>query len=56
MFTLETTTSAPKFMFVGHTIHQDYFSFLEYSKMFNGNVRTTARVVVCPLDAEDVSK
>ncbi|XP_006461325.1 hypothetical protein AGABI2DRAFT_185602 [Agaricus bisporus var. bisporus H97] len=31
-------------------------SFLEYSTIFNGNVITTAKAVVCPLDAEDVSK
>jgi hypothetical protein len=31
-------------------------SFADYSSIFNGNVFTTAKAVVCPLDAEDVSK
>ncbi|KAF5321271.1 hypothetical protein D9619_001611 [Psilocybe cf. subviscida] len=31
-------------------------SFADYSGMFNGNVVTPAKAVVCPLDAEDVSK
>ncbi|KAF9443992.1 hypothetical protein P691DRAFT_839285 [Macrolepiota fuliginosa MF-IS2] len=31
-------------------------NFLDYSTIFNGNVITAAKAVVCPLDAEDVSK
>ena len=31
-------------------------SFADYSTIFNGNVVTMAKAVVCPLDAEDVSK
>lgn len=31
-------------------------SFQDYSTIFNGNVITIAKAVVCPLDAEDVSK
>ena len=31
-------------------------SFADYSTIFNGNVFTIAKAVVCPLDAEDVSK
>ena len=30
--------------------------FLDYSTIFNGNVVSAAKAVVCPLDAEDVSK
>ncbi|KDR75581.1 hypothetical protein GALMADRAFT_248067 [Galerina marginata CBS 339.88] len=30
--------------------------FFDYSKIFNGNVVSSAQAVVCPLDAEDVSK
>ena len=33
-----------------------FSSFADYSTIFNGNVFTTAKAVVCPLDAEDVSK
>ncbi|KAK0459233.1 uncharacterized protein EV420DRAFT_1539084 [Desarmillaria tabescens] len=29
--------------------------FVEYTTMFNGNVKTLAKAVVCPVDAEDVS-
>jgi hypothetical protein len=32
------------------------YSFLYYSKMFNGNVKTSAQAVTCPKSAEDVSK
>ncbi|KAJ7750109.1 hypothetical protein DFH07DRAFT_828209 [Mycena maculata] len=35
---------------------KDDSDFLEYSSIFNGNVVTIAKAVVCPLDAEDVSK
>ncbi|KAJ3758077.1 hypothetical protein EV360DRAFT_44718 [Lentinula raphanica] len=31
-------------------------NFAEYTVMFNGNVETLGQVVVCPLDAADVSK
>ena len=31
-------------------------SFADFSTIFNGNVFTIAKAVVCPLDAEDVSK
>ncbi|KAH7921645.1 hypothetical protein BV22DRAFT_1038410 [Leucogyrophana mollusca] len=31
-------------------------NFVHYSKMFNGDVKTTAKAVVCPLDAQDVSQ
>ncbi|KAG1737829.1 uncharacterized protein EDB91DRAFT_1139342 [Suillus paluster] len=31
-------------------------SFLEYSRMFNGDIKVSARAVVCPLDAPDVSQ
>ena len=31
-------------------------SFADYSTIFNGNVYTRAKAVVCPLNAEDVSK
>ncbi|KAJ3796222.1 hypothetical protein GGU11DRAFT_154862 [Lentinula aff. detonsa] len=31
-------------------------NFVEYTIMFNGNVETIGQVVVCPLDAEDVSE
>lgn len=31
-------------------------SFLDYSTIFNGNVVTAAKAVVCPVDAEDVSR
>ncbi|OAX37778.1 hypothetical protein K503DRAFT_866620 [Rhizopogon vinicolor AM-OR11-026] len=31
-------------------------SFLEYSQMFNGDVKVPALAVVCPLDAQDVSQ
>ncbi|KAF5387248.1 hypothetical protein D9757_006855 [Collybiopsis confluens] len=31
-------------------------NFVEYTTMFNGNVVPNGQVVVCPLDAEDVSK
>jgi hypothetical protein len=31
-------------------------SFADYTKMFNANVTTPAKAVVCPLDAHDVSK
>lgn len=34
----------------------DFNSFLDYSTIFNGNVITIAKAVVCPLDAEDVSR
>lgn len=30
--------------------------FGDYSTIFNGNVQSLAKAVVCPLDAEDVSK
>ncbi|KJA28830.1 hypothetical protein HYPSUDRAFT_176759 [Hypholoma sublateritium FD-334 SS-4] len=35
---------------------RDDSSFLDYSTIFNGNVVSAAKAVVCPLDAEDVSK
>ncbi|EGO00584.1 hypothetical protein SERLA73DRAFT_86778 [Serpula lacrymans var. lacrymans S7.3] len=31
-------------------------NFIEYSKMFNGNVKTAAKVVVCPRHAQDISQ
>ncbi|KAJ4471539.1 hypothetical protein J3R30DRAFT_3737465 [Lentinula aciculospora] len=31
-------------------------NFADYTMMFNGNVETNGQAVVCPLDAEDVSK
>ncbi|KAF9012610.1 hypothetical protein BDQ17DRAFT_1232411 [Cyathus striatus] len=31
-------------------------NFKDYSTIFNGNVETHAKAVICPLDAEDVSK
>lgn len=31
-------------------------SFVDYSKMFNGNVKTLAKVLVCPVDTDDVSR
>ncbi|KAG2347347.1 hypothetical protein BDR05DRAFT_957968 [Suillus weaverae] len=31
-------------------------SFLDYSRMFNGDVKVSAMAVVCPLDAPDVSQ
>ncbi|KIK60801.1 hypothetical protein GYMLUDRAFT_73655 [Collybiopsis luxurians FD-317 M1] len=31
-------------------------NFVDYTIMFNGNVVTNGQVVICPLDAEDVSK
>ncbi len=36
--------------------HDLLYSFLDYSTIFNGNVITAARAVVCPVDAEDVSR
>lgn len=36
--------------------HECLTSFADYSGMFNGNIVTPAKAVVCPLDAEDVSK
>lgn len=32
------------------------YSFADFSTIFNGNVKTAAQAVICPLDAEDVSK
>ncbi|KAJ7099367.1 hypothetical protein B0H15DRAFT_920210 [Mycena belliarum] len=40
----------------GQVFLRDDSDFLEYSSIFNGNVVTAAKAVVCPLDAEDVSK
>ncbi|KAG2135592.1 hypothetical protein BD769DRAFT_1440884 [Suillus cothurnatus] len=31
-------------------------SFLDYSKMFNGDIKVSAMAIVCPLDAQDVSQ
>lgn len=44
----------PRHFFSGVTLIS--FSFADYSGIFNGNVVTMAKAVVCPLDAEDVSK
>ncbi|KAF7982994.1 hypothetical protein HWV62_24606 [Athelia sp. TMB] len=40
----------------GDVYPQNVPSFVDYSRMFNGNVITRAKAVVCPLDAEDVSR
>ncbi|KAH7912736.1 hypothetical protein BJ138DRAFT_1171783 [Hygrophoropsis aurantiaca] len=31
-------------------------NFVDYSRMFNGDVKTAAKAVVCPIDAQDVSR
>ena len=43
------------FLLCSHLTHISC-SFADYSTIFNGNVVTAAKAVVCPLDAEDVSK
>lgn len=40
----------------GDTYRRGDPSFLEYSRMFNGDVKVSAMAVVCPLDALDVSQ
>ncbi|KAG7091291.1 hypothetical protein E1B28_010338 [Marasmius oreades] len=40
----------------GNLYSRDDSNFKEYTAMFNGNVKTRAKAVACPLDAEDVSK
>ncbi|PPQ83362.1 hypothetical protein CVT24_001910 [Panaeolus cyanescens] len=40
----------------GQVYRTDDPGFLDYSTIFNGNVVTAAKAVVCPLDAEDVSR
>lgn len=40
----------------GSIIPSNDDDFLNYATIFNGNVETKAKAVVCPLDAEDVSK
>ncbi|KII95486.1 hypothetical protein PLICRDRAFT_217263 [Plicaturopsis crispa FD-325 SS-3] len=40
----------------GSVYLRDDPNYLEYTKIFNGNVKTSAKAVVCPLDAADVSK
>ncbi|KAF8161374.1 hypothetical protein B0H34DRAFT_377906 [Crassisporium funariophilum] len=40
----------------GQVYLRDDPGFQDYSTIFNGNVVTFAKAVVCPLDAEDVSK
>lgn len=40
----------------GEVYLRDEPGFRDYSTIFNGNVVTMAKAVVCPLDAEDVSK
>ncbi|KZP18370.1 hypothetical protein FIBSPDRAFT_792011 [Athelia psychrophila] len=40
----------------GDVYPQDDSSFVDYSRIFNGSVITCAKAVVCPLDAEDVSR
>ena len=42
--------------FCVHSTLITFASFADYSTIFNGNVVTMAKAVVCPLDAEDVSK
>lgn len=55
----ETIQGIPShFFFCVRTLTIVFFSvsFADYSTIFNGNVVTIAKAVVCPLDAEDVSK
>ncbi|KIJ66117.1 hypothetical protein HYDPIDRAFT_87457 [Hydnomerulius pinastri MD-312] len=40
----------------GDVYLRDDPSFLDYSRMFNGDVKVAALAVVCPLDAQDVSR
>ncbi|KAG2153138.1 hypothetical protein DEU56DRAFT_726886 [Suillus clintonianus] len=40
----------------GEAYRRDDPSFLEYSRMFNGDIKISALAVVCPLDAPDVSQ
>ncbi|KAG0708533.1 hypothetical protein DFH29DRAFT_890693 [Suillus ampliporus] len=40
----------------GETHRRGDHSFLEYSRMFNGDVKISACAVVCPLDTPDVSQ
>ncbi|KAF9486078.1 hypothetical protein BDN70DRAFT_870593 [Pholiota conissans] len=40
----------------GPVYRREETGFLDYSTIFNGNVVSAAKAVVCPLDAEDVSK
>ncbi|KAG2129849.1 uncharacterized protein EDB93DRAFT_1095139 [Suillus bovinus] len=40
----------------GDTYRRDDPSFLDYSRMFNGDVKVSSMAVVCPLDAPDVSQ
>ncbi|KIM40408.1 hypothetical protein M413DRAFT_446588, partial [Hebeloma cylindrosporum] len=40
----------------GPVYPRDEAGFLDYSTIFNGNVVTASKAVVCPLDAEDVSR
>ena len=43
-------------VFCVHLTLISFASFADYSTIFNGNVVTKAKAVVCPLDAEDISK
>ncbi|KAH9485621.1 FAD-linked oxidoreductase [Psilocybe cubensis] len=40
----------------GQVYRRDEPGFADYSTIFNGNVVSASKAVVCPLDAEDVSK
>lgn len=42
--------------FRGDTYRRGDPSFLDYSQMFNGDVKVSAMAVACPLDAQDVSQ
>jgi len=48
----------PRYVFprLFHNTSDSYCSFLDYSKMFNGDIKVSAMAVVCPLDAQDVSQ
>jgi hypothetical protein len=48
----------PKYVFVywGQCSAWNVPSFLDYAKMFNGDVKVAALAVACPLDAQDVSQ